>query len=137
VGLWLLRPLTGLLYQPRVIGDGDCGEIGGMKIGTGNRSTRRKPASAPLCPPQILPDFYVFSADSFEIRTYRPINFSDLMKHVDEPAIYFQISLCAILVRHNINSCEVYNATEQLPYTLLSEFCKEVTELTPRRRFLQ
>jgi hypothetical protein len=24
---------TGLLYQPRVIGDGDCGEIGGMKIG--------------------------------------------------------------------------------------------------------
>jgi hypothetical protein len=23
--------------------DGDCGEIGGMKIGRGNRSTRRKP----------------------------------------------------------------------------------------------
>jgi hypothetical protein len=26
---------TGLLYQPRMIGDGDCGEIGGMKIGRG------------------------------------------------------------------------------------------------------
>jgi hypothetical protein len=25
VGLWVLRPLTGLLYQPRMIGDGDCG----------------------------------------------------------------------------------------------------------------
>jgi hypothetical protein len=25
-----------------MIGDGDCGEIGGMKIGRGNRSTRRK-----------------------------------------------------------------------------------------------
>jgi hypothetical protein len=24
---------TGLLYQPRMIGDGDCGEIGGMKVG--------------------------------------------------------------------------------------------------------
>jgi hypothetical protein len=47
---------TGLLYQPRVIGDGDCGEIGGMKIGRGNRSTRRKPAPAPLCPPQISHD---------------------------------------------------------------------------------
>jgi hypothetical protein len=23
---------TGLLYQPRMIGDGDCGEIGGMKL---------------------------------------------------------------------------------------------------------
>jgi hypothetical protein len=44
---------TGLLYQPQMIGDGDCGEIGAMKIGRGNRSTRRKPASAPLCPPQI------------------------------------------------------------------------------------
>jgi hypothetical protein len=39
---------TGLLYQLRMIGDGDCGEIGGMKIGRGNRSTRRKPAPAPL-----------------------------------------------------------------------------------------
>jgi hypothetical protein len=44
---------TGLLYQPRIIGDGDCGEIGGMKIGRGNRSTRRKPAPAPHCSPQI------------------------------------------------------------------------------------
>jgi hypothetical protein len=44
---------TGLLYQPRIIGDGDCGEIGGKKIGRGNRSTRKKPALASLCPPQI------------------------------------------------------------------------------------
>jgi hypothetical protein len=41
---------AGLLYQPQMIGDGDCGEIGG------NRSTRRKPASAALCPPQIPHD---------------------------------------------------------------------------------
>jgi hypothetical protein len=39
---------TGLLYQPRMIGDGDCAEIGRMKIGRGNRSTRRKPAPSPL-----------------------------------------------------------------------------------------
>jgi hypothetical protein len=32
-------------------GDYDDGEIGGM-IGRGNRSTRRKPAPMPLCPPQ-------------------------------------------------------------------------------------
>jgi hypothetical protein len=36
-----------------MIDEDDCGEIGGMKIGRGNRSTRRKPAPAPLCPPQI------------------------------------------------------------------------------------
>jgi hypothetical protein len=33
-------------------GDYDDGEIGGI-IGKGNRSTMRKPASMPLCPPQI------------------------------------------------------------------------------------
>jgi hypothetical protein len=45
---------TGLLYQPQMIDD--CEEIGGMKIGRGTRSTRRKPAPAPLCPPQIPHD---------------------------------------------------------------------------------
>jgi hypothetical protein len=51
----VLRPLFGLLYQPQMIDD-DCGAIGGMKIGRGNRSTRRKFAPAPLCPPQIPHD---------------------------------------------------------------------------------
>jgi hypothetical protein len=32
--------------------DYDDGEIGGMMIGTGNRSTRRKLEPVPLCPPQ-------------------------------------------------------------------------------------
>jgi hypothetical protein len=36
-----------------MIDEGDCGAIGGMMIGRGNRSTRRTPAPAPLCPPQI------------------------------------------------------------------------------------
>jgi hypothetical protein len=34
-------------------GDYDDGEFGGIKIGRGNRSTQRKPAPVPLCPPQI------------------------------------------------------------------------------------
>jgi hypothetical protein len=33
-------------------GDYDGGEIGGMMIWQGNRSTRRKPAPMPLYPPQ-------------------------------------------------------------------------------------
>jgi hypothetical protein len=46
---------VGLLYQPRMIDDDD-GAVGGMRIGRGNRSTRRKPAPVPLCPPQIPHD---------------------------------------------------------------------------------
>jgi hypothetical protein len=34
-------------------GDYDDGEFDGMKIVRGNRSTRRKPTPAPLCPPVI------------------------------------------------------------------------------------
>jgi hypothetical protein len=30
---------TGLFYQPQMTDEGDCGAIGGMKIGRGNRST--------------------------------------------------------------------------------------------------
>jgi hypothetical protein len=47
---------SGLLYKPQMIDEDDCGTIGGMKIGRGNRSTQRKPALAPLCPPQIPHD---------------------------------------------------------------------------------
>jgi hypothetical protein len=40
---------------PIVSAPGDCddGEFGGITICRGNRSTGRKPAPAPLCPPQI------------------------------------------------------------------------------------
>jgi hypothetical protein len=42
-------------HWPIVPAPGDCedGAVGGMKIDRVNRSTRRKTASAPLCPPQI------------------------------------------------------------------------------------
>jgi hypothetical protein len=46
---------TSATEWPIVPAPGDCGDgqFGGIKIGRGNRSTRRKLASAPLCPPQI------------------------------------------------------------------------------------
>jgi hypothetical protein len=42
-------------FWPIVSAPGDCedGEFGGMKIGRGNQSARKKPAPALLCPPQI------------------------------------------------------------------------------------
>jgi hypothetical protein len=46
----------GLVYQPRMRGEGDCGEIGGTMIGRENRSTQRKPVPAPLSTPQIPHD---------------------------------------------------------------------------------
>jgi hypothetical protein len=33
--------ISGLLYKPQTIDDGDCGVIGGIKIDRGNRSTRK------------------------------------------------------------------------------------------------
>jgi hypothetical protein len=52
-----LSPLgTSATYQPRMRDDDECGAVGGMRIGRGNRTTRRKPAPVPLCPPQIPHD---------------------------------------------------------------------------------
>jgi hypothetical protein len=50
----ILGPLgTSATEWPIVPATGDCddAEFGGMKIGRGNRSTRRKPAPAPLYQP--------------------------------------------------------------------------------------
>jgi hypothetical protein len=50
------RPLFGLLYQPRMIDDDECGTVGGIRIGRGNQSSRKKPAPVPLSRPQISHD---------------------------------------------------------------------------------
>jgi hypothetical protein len=52
-------PWTGdqIVARPLLTARGNCdddGEVGGMNgFDRGNRSTRRKPAPTPLCPPQI------------------------------------------------------------------------------------
>jgi hypothetical protein len=50
------RAINGLLYQPCMIHDCECGAVGGVRVGRGNRSTARKSAPVPLCPPQIPHD---------------------------------------------------------------------------------
>jgi hypothetical protein len=50
---WVHVTLRSLLAYCTI---GDCGAIGRMRIGRGNWSTWRKPAPAPLCPPQIHHD---------------------------------------------------------------------------------
>jgi hypothetical protein len=46
---------TGLLFQPLMMDDDEPGAVGGMS-GRGNRNTRIKPATEPLCLPQIPHD---------------------------------------------------------------------------------
>jgi hypothetical protein len=50
-----VKAIIGRLYQPRMMDDG-CEAVGGIIMGRGNRSTRRKPGWVPLCPPQIPHD---------------------------------------------------------------------------------
>jgi hypothetical protein len=51
-----LSPLSPATTVWPIVPFHDCGAVGGMRIGRGNRNTRRKPASVPLCPPQIPHD---------------------------------------------------------------------------------
>jgi hypothetical protein len=47
---------AGLLFQPQMLYIDECGAVSGMRIGNGNRSTRRKPAPEPPSPPQTPRD---------------------------------------------------------------------------------
>jgi hypothetical protein len=48
----ILRPLFGLLYQPRKMDNDECGPANGI-IGRETQSTRRKYVTVPFFPPQI------------------------------------------------------------------------------------
>jgi hypothetical protein len=71
----VLWPLFRLLYQPQMTGDddddNDCGAIGGMRIGRGNRSTRRKPAPVPLYPPQVPSYFNLARTQAAAVGSWR------------------------------------------------------------------
>jgi hypothetical protein len=60
-------------FWPIVHVPGDCedGEFGGMKIGRGNRSTRRKPVPEPLSSPQIPLDQTRARTLAAEVRSQR------------------------------------------------------------------
>jgi hypothetical protein len=79
-----LGPLgTSAIEWPIVPAPGDCGDggFGGMKIGRGNRSTRRKPAPAPLCPPQILLSRKILPLPGLELRPHgRPAHSQSLYR---------------------------------------------------------
>jgi hypothetical protein len=53
---WNCGHYRSIVPAPDDIDDGDCGAIGGMKIGRENRSTWRKPAPVPLCAAQMPHD---------------------------------------------------------------------------------
>jgi hypothetical protein len=76
------RPLFGLLYQPRIMDEDECVVVGGMS-GIGSRSTRRKPAPAQLCPPQIQLDLtwariQASAVENQGLTTVGPVPYSEL-----------------------------------------------------------
>jgi hypothetical protein len=46
----------GLLYRPWTLDVDECGAVSEIRIGRGNRNTRRKPFPETICPPQISHD---------------------------------------------------------------------------------
>jgi hypothetical protein len=77
------RPLVGLLYQSRMLDDGECEAVGGMRIDRGDRSTRRKPAPMSLCPPQIPHDMTWARTWPAAVHLYHSITHS--LTHRAEP----------------------------------------------------
>jgi hypothetical protein len=78
-----LGPLgTAATNRSTVPAPGDYGdrEIGGMMIGRGNRSTQRKRAAVPLCPPQNKHALPVREPGIPDLREYTPENSGGMTK---------------------------------------------------------
>jgi hypothetical protein len=69
----------------------EFGVVGGMRSGKGNRSTRRKPAPATLCLPQIPHDLTLGRTQGFAAETL----------HI---SISIVLSINAVIKRHQNNS---------------------------------
>jgi hypothetical protein len=102
---------SGLLYKPQMIDEDECGAIGGMKIGRGHRSTRRKPAPAPLYPPQIPHDQTLARTRAAAVGSKRLTAWA-----MARPTYYkIQISINNILQR-NFHSTTTRNHPTSLPW---------------------
>jgi hypothetical protein len=79
------------------------GVIGGMKIGRGKRSTLRKPAAAPLCPPQNPHDclFSIYFVDEGASFTDIDVNYYVIIikRRIPYPN-YFQYFYIGARFRH-------------------------------------
>jgi hypothetical protein len=73
--------------------DDECQAVGGMRIGRGNRITCRKPASVPLCPPQILLDLTWYLTWAAEVGIRRPTAWSMARRHIVSCCFCGDISL--------------------------------------------
>jgi hypothetical protein len=57
----------------------ECGAVGGLSIGRGNRSSRRKPSPVPRCPPQI--PHYLTRNPHYIIISWRSLTLSPHILH--------------------------------------------------------
>jgi hypothetical protein len=136
------RPLTALLYQPRMIEDDECGAVGGMRIGRGNRSTWRKPSSMPLCPPQVPYDLTWALTRAAALGTRRLTAWAMAQPKSDNNWLKpdgFDVSTVWELWRQTTRRSIVVCAVNVGPWSLLtasSEFSYFLSSLTSRRSSL-
>jgi hypothetical protein len=105
---------SGLLYKPQMIDEDDCRAVGGMKIGRGNRSTRRKPAPAPLCPPQIKHATNWTTADNLSVPPFLNL-METVMNKKKKNIMYYKLTVMSIpniLTRKSVENSIPYCKSE-------------------------
>jgi hypothetical protein len=80
--------------------DGECGTAGRIRIGRGNRSTRRKPAPVPLCPPQIPHDLNLVRTRAAAVGSQRLTSWA--MARPISPYVMAVSSICKLTMRHGL-----------------------------------
>jgi hypothetical protein len=117
--------------------DDECGAVGGMRIGRGNRSTRRKPASVPLCPPQIPHDLTWARTRAASVLYNVPDlffltgNFTDVSQWA-----HFILHIYKIIFKSEVNHCHYsilcYHSNELASTNLLLECTRKLRSKSGR-----
>jgi hypothetical protein len=112
---------VGLLYVPP--GDYDAGEFDGIKIGRGNRSTRRKPAPAPLCPPQIPYDMTWARIRPAAVGSQRLTAWAMARNNITNFFVYCEIIMNHMALHLLSNSWNLHSKKDLPDYSHVFQIC--------------
>jgi hypothetical protein len=104
---------------------GNCGAIGGMNIGRGNRSTPRKPAPVPLCPLQIPHDLTWARTRAAAVGSQRLTAWA-MARQVLTLLLFFIQSRFHVTVFDHlaVPSSHIFSLTKEQRYIRLTLYCR-------------
>jgi hypothetical protein len=114
--------------QHRMIDYDECGAVGGMRIGRGNRNTRRKPVPVPLWPSEIPHDLTWTRTRAAAVGPQRLIAWA-----MSRPYSWLGIAITSFVVIHPLHGCHAVSmfqtTVDEITHKICIPNCHEKWEI--------